>query len=117
MTSILDQMESISRHASCPECGGTILTGCPGTEQEHYYCDRCDWTQDRSEVDTWYTWRTDAVRSGMWADSADDVLASLVAQNEWPEIDSAREAREIADGAWLTIFDDGVPAIRRGQMP
>jgi len=49
MTSILSQMESISRHTACPECGGTILTGAPGTEQEHDYCDKCDWTQDRSE--------------------------------------------------------------------
>lgn len=23
------------------ECGGTVLVGCCGTEQEHLYCDRC----------------------------------------------------------------------------
>lgn len=74
-------------------------------------------SQDRSKVGTWYTWRTDAASSGMWADSAKAVLAALAAQNEWPEIDSAREAREIADGAWLTIFEDGTPVLRRGQMP
>ena len=69
------------------------------------------------ERETWYTWRTDAAHGGMWADSADEALAALVREGEWAEIGSGREARDIADGAWLTIFEDGVPVLRRGLMP
>lgn len=100
-----------------PGCMGTILTGVPGTEQEHDYCDRCDWSQDRSEIETWYAWRTDAAHHGVWASDIDDALAQIVADGEWAEIDSAREARDIADGAWLCVYADGVPAIVRGTMP
>ena len=69
------------------------------------------------ERETWYTWRTDAAHGGLWADSADEALASLVREGEWAEIGSDRESRDIADGAWLTIFEDGVPVLRRGLMP
>lgn len=67
---------------------------------------------------TTYHWRTDAAHGDLDADTIDAALAQLVAGGEWDPIDSRRELRAIADGAWLTIFGaDGVPALRRGTMP
>lgn len=119
MTSILDQHDSQTRRTGCPNCGGTVLTGCLGSEQEHDYCDSCDWSRDRSEVDTWYTWRTDAAHAGLWAADATDALATLIARGEWAEIDSERERADIADGAWLTIRDASTytTVVSRGQTP
>jgi hypothetical protein len=48
-TSILDN-DSAMRHTR-HDCGGTILTGAPGTAQEHEYCDRCDWVEFREDAD------------------------------------------------------------------
>jgi len=66
---------------------------------------------------TRYTWRTDAVSGTLWADNVDEAMATLVREGEWAEIGSDREACDIADGAWLTIFEEGVPVLRRGLMP
>jgi hypothetical protein len=114
--SILDQTASLGRRAAC-DCGGTILTGCSGTEEEHSYCDSCDWVQHRSETESWITWRTDAAHGGFWAASAQAALAQLVAEREWSDIDASRETHDIANGAWLTIYEDGIPVLTRGQMP
>ena len=64
-----------------------------------------------------YTYRTDAVHCDTEYATADEAIAAAIAANDWAEIDSKREARAIADGAWLTIFEDGVPVLRRGLMP
>jgi len=62
-----------------------------------------------------YTYRTDATHGEVEAADVDAALAALVEQREWAT--GAREQRDIADGAWLTIFDeDGVPVLRRGTM-
>lgn len=114
--SILRHMDSLASRATC-DCGGTILTGCNGTELEHSYCDRCGRAEHRADSDTWVTWRTDAASGGMWAESAEAALAELIAQSEWAALDSERETSDIADGAWLTIFKDGLPVFQRGQMP
>ena len=64
-----------------------------------------------------YGWRTDAAHGEIEAADEDDALVKLVRDGEWSEPDSPREQRDIADGAWLTIFDaDGVPSLRRGTM-
>ncbi len=114
--SILDQTASISSRTTCA-CGGTILTGAAGSEQEHTYCDSCDRVEHRADVDTWITWRTDAAHGGLWADSVEAALAQLITQREWAALDSERETADIADGAWLTISQDGLPVLTRGQMP
>lgn len=114
--SIMQHMESLARSTAC-SCGGTILTGCGGTEQEHSYCDRCDWVEHRADVETWMTWRTDAASGGMWADSADEAVNQLISEREWAALDSEREASDIADGAWLTISRNGLPVLTRGEIP
>lgn len=66
---------------------------------------------------TW-TWRTDAAHGEIEAPTADAVLTRLVAEREWPAIDSDREARDLADGAWLLIrSDDSDEEVRRGTVP
>lgn len=47
----------------------------------------------------------------------DYALASVIAAGEWAAVDSSRERRDLANGGWLTIFEAGVPVLRRGQMP
>lgn len=65
-----------------------------------------------------FAWRTDAASGEIEAVDADAAVEKLIAQNEWAALDSAREEREIADGAWLTIFDaGGLSILTRGQMP
>ena len=65
-----------------------------------------------------YTWRTDAASGRVRGNSADDALAQLVRDGEWAGIDSAREAAEIADGAFLFIRDaDGLDVCKRGIVP
>ncbi len=64
-----------------------------------------------------YTYRTDAVHCDTEYTTAEEAIAAAVAANDWAEIDSKREARDIADGAWLCIYEDGVPEIVRGKMP
>lgn len=62
-----------------------------------------------------YFYRTDAVHASVEADSAEQALAKIIADGEWAATDSQREQRDIADGAWLKIFDtDGVAVLRRG---
>lgn len=66
---------------------------------------------------TTYTFRTDAAHGEIEATDEHEALANLIAAKEWAPVDSTREQRDIADGAWLTIFDaDGVPALQRGMM-
>lgn len=61
-----------------------------------------------------YHFRTDAAHGQVDADAPGEALRKLVADGEWPEDDTS----VISDGAWLTIFDaDGIPVLRRGQMP
>ncbi len=68
---------------------------------------------------TTYTYSTDAVKNvAVDAENVDAVVAVAVAGRDWAKLDSTREGRDIADGAWLTIFDaDGVAVLRRGEMP
>lgn len=64
-----------------------------------------------------YTYRTDAIHSDAEYATADEALAAAVAEGEWAQPDSKREARDIADGAWLCVYEDGVPSLVRGTMP
>lgn len=65
-----------------------------------------------------FTIRTDATSYDVQATDAYDAVAQAVKAQDWAAIDSARETRDIADGAWLTVFDaNGVPVLRRGVMP
>lgn len=65
-----------------------------------------------------YRWRTDAASGEIVAPDAERALDCLVTQREWARVGSAREARDIEDGAWLTITDqDGVAVYSRGVMP
>lgn len=67
---------------------------------------------------TTYHWRTDAAHGDLDAETVDAALAQIVRDHEWAAPESAREQRDLADGAWLTIFDaDGVAVLRRGTMP
>lgn len=71
------------------------------------YCDRGAIT---------YCWRTDAASGTITAVDEDAAVDALVAYGEWSS--DAREAREIADGAWLQLTDeDGCIVLRRGQVP
>lgn len=114
--SILTHIESLSRNTTTCDCGGTILVGATGTEQEHSYCDRCDWVEHRADVSTWYTWRTDAAHGGMFAESLDAAVAQVVSEHEWAEIDSTKESADITDGAYLLVRDTETGAeYRRGE--
>lgn len=63
-----------------------------------------------------YTWRTDAASGEIHATNEHAARAELVRQGEWAA--GTREEADIADGAWLTIFDaDSVPVLTRGVMP
>lgn len=65
-----------------------------------------------------YTIRTDAVCYEVFATSAEEALDRAVEEGDWAKHGSDREARDVSNGAWLTIFDgDGVPVLRRGTMP
>lgn len=65
-----------------------------------------------------FGWRTDAASGQIEAVDAASALEQLIAQDEWAELDSRREARDIADGAFLSICDaDGLSVLTRGQMP
>ncbi len=67
-----------------------------------------------------YTYRvgTDAVQFDIVATSAAAALRAVIAKQEWAELDSPRERREVADGAWLVIrSDDASDEIRRGTQP
>jgi hypothetical protein len=67
---------------------------------------------------TTYYWRTDAASGEIMAASAEDALATLIAQGEWSS-DPRREARDIADGAWLRIGKEREAAlaeIKRGTI-
>jgi hypothetical protein len=121
-------------------CGGTVLTGGSG-EQAHIYCDRCGaftHNTENSELPTGtdreanraafddgefcspdlvYTFRTDAMHSDTEYDTAEDAIEAAVEGGEWAPIDSERESRDIANGAWLCIYEDGSPSVIRGQMP
>ncbi len=50
-----------------------------------------------------YTWNTDAASGTVTADDIDAALEQLVVQGEWAEPESAREQRDIANGAFLII--------------
>lgn len=88
-----------------------------GHEGNDQYIDLLD-QPPQDEVSTYaYRWRTDAAWGDIEATDPSDALRKLQEQREWAENPEA-EARDIADGAWLTIFDpDGVPVLRRGTMP
>lgn len=62
-----------------------------------------------------YSWSTDAASGELPAVSVEAAVDALVARGEWSAIDSAREQRDIADGAWLLLHDaDGCLVLRRG---
>ena len=64
-----------------------------------------------------FTWNTDAAKGTIAASDADAAVAALVEQREWAEIDSARERRDIADGAFLLVRDDaGCIVVQRGNV-
>jgi hypothetical protein len=66
---------------------------------------------------TTYTWRTDAASGEIESANDDAALARLIADGEWADIDSAREAQDIADGGWLFLRDpDGIDVLRRGTV-
>ena len=59
-----------------------------------------------------YTWRTDAASGEIEASNADAVFAQLIAENEW----EANDARILADGAFLRVWDeDMIPVISLGD--
>lgn len=65
-----------------------------------------------------YRWHTDVAQGAVCVRDLDTALAEVVAQQEWAEPYSASEARDIADGAWLTIYDEaGIAVLRRGERP
>lgn len=67
---------------------------------------------------TTYGWRTDAAHGEISAATIDAAVERLIAEGEWAEIDSDREARDLADGAWLLIrSDDTDEEVRRGTVP
>lgn len=60
------------------------------------------------------TWRTDAASGEIQATSAEAALTQLIAEGEWAIVDSARERRDIRDGAWIAIRDEaGLDLISR----
>lgn len=65
-----------------------------------------------------FSWRTDAASGKIEAATAQQVFNQLVWEREWADIDTDREQRDIADGAWLLISnDDGTEAMSRGVVP
>ncbi len=64
-----------------------------------------------------YTWSTDAASGEVEAADELSAVCELIKQREWAGLDSDREAREIADGAWLTVLEGGLPVFQRGEMP
>lgn len=74
---------------------------------------------DPTEAGTVYRWATDAASGTVVAQSLDAAIAKLVEQREWAMPDSAREQRDIADGAWLMVGEGaaGECAYRRGIVP
>lgn len=75
------------------------------------------WSSEDAGDLTTYHWSTDAASGTIDAATADDALGRLIDQGEWAPIDSPRESREIADGAWLMIGEDaaGECLIARGR--
>jgi len=68
--------------------------------------------------------RTDAAKWEIEARSLDEAVAAAVAAGEWAPLDSVREQRDIAAGAWLAIDATdanvevkGPDTFRRGTMP
>lgn len=64
-----------------------------------------------------YTWSTDAASGEFEAADLGEAIVRLTAEREWPAIDGAKEQREIDNGAWLYVREDGVEILRRGKMP
>lgn len=65
-----------------------------------------------------FHWRTDAASGEVQAETPQQVFNQLVWDREWADIDTAREQREIADGAFLLIsHEDGTEALTRGVVP
>lgn len=63
-----------------------------------------------------YRFSTDAASGEITAPTPTAALKKLIADGEWANKDW--EYIDIADGAWLTIFDAyGIPVLRRGNMP
>jgi len=60
-------------------------------------------TKQRETMKATYTWNTDAASGTVTADDIDAALEQLVVQGEWAEPESAREQRDIANGAFLII--------------
>jgi hypothetical protein len=68
---------------------------------------------------TRYAWATDAASGHIDADNPQAALSMLIDQGEWAPLDSSRERRDIADGAWIMIGEDtaGEALISRGYTP
>lgn len=71
-----------------------------------------------TDTENLYTIRTDAVSYEVFAADPEEALDRAVEEGDWAKHGSDREARDVRNGAWLTIFDaEGVPVLRRGTMP
>ncbi|MFA7327318.1 MAG: hypothetical protein WC121_11680 [Candidatus Kapaibacterium sp.] len=96
--------------AMVAECGDGV-----DTEGNSTVGTMADWIIE--EVDGVYTYRTDATHCDTEYDSEAEAIAAAIADGEWAEFDSDREDRDIDDGAWLCIYEDGAPVTVRGTMP
>ena len=66
---------------------------------------------------TTYSWSTDAASGELQATSVEEAVEELVLRDKWASLDSPREQRDIADGAWLLLHDaDGCIVLRRGVV-
>lgn len=64
-----------------------------------------------------FTWRTDAVGGSKRYSSMESLLEELERTGEWPEAGSREESRILKDGAWLCIYEHGIPVLVIGEMP
>lgn len=64
-----------------------------------------------------YTYATDAIRSYIEYPTSEAAIEAAIAEREWNALNSDREARDIANGAWLCVYENGIPMVTRGEMP
>ena len=64
-----------------------------------------------------YRWRTDAAAGTVTAESLDAAVEALVADGEWPRIDSRAEDGLMRDGAWLLVVSEDGQRYTRGVVP
>lgn len=64
-----------------------------------------------------YRWRTDAASGTVTAESLDAAVEALVADGEWPRLDSRAEDGLLRDGAWLLVVSEDGERYTRGVVP